>query len=251
MNPGKFYLNGVINILQKIGDQEEKNIEKAAEIVAKKIAEGKMVHVWGTGAHSSMVAEEMLCRKGGLAHVNPILDPGISLSHGAIKEIFGLERVPGYAKVILQYHRLQQGDVMIIGSAYGVNVVTIDAALECKRIDATLIAITSPEYSRSVPLDHPVRHSSKKNLYELADLVINSHVPPGDDIVEIEGFPRKISPVSTIAQVFVINSIVAWTVKKLVEKGISPPVWVSAHEPEGEEANREYMKKYLGRVKSL
>ena len=51
-------------------------IEKAADAVAGSLARDQLLHVIGPGGHSSMAAEEVLWRAGGLAPVNAILDAG-------------------------------------------------------------------------------------------------------------------------------------------------------------------------------
>jgi len=254
VNPATAFLETVQSALTKVISSEVKNLKAAADVIADCILEedkGRVFHVWGPGGHSSIIAEEALYRKGGLACVNPILDPGISLSHGALKEINGLERVEGYARAVLDYHQVKTGDVLLLGSAYGVNVVTIEAALEAKQRGVTVIAITSPEFSRSVDRNHPGRHKSKKNLYEVADITINSFVPPGDAVVKIPGLDQKVSPIGTIMQCAVFQALVALVVDKLVKRGVKPPIWTNALEIGGVEANRKYIKKYYGKFKSL
>jgi uncharacterized phosphosugar-binding protein len=244
------YFDKIVEILEKIKNNEEKNIEKAAEVISKAIMENRIIHIFGTGGHSNIAAEEMFYRSGGLIPINAILDPGINLAFGAIRSIL-VERTPGYAQSILKNYDLKEGDVMIVANQYGINSVTIDTALEAKKLGLTVIAITSPEFSKKVPLDHPARHPSKKNLFEIADIVINGYMPFGDAVLEIKGVEQKVAPVSTIINAFVVNSIVARTIEKLVEKGIEPPIWVSANIPGGEEANKKWIEKYKGRIKHL
>lgn len=251
MEPSQFFFAKVIEILNRVSKTQQENIDKASELVANCIKDERTVHIWGPGGHSAIIAEEALYRKGGLACVNPIYDPCISLSHGALKEINGLERVPGLAKAILSYNRVKKGDVLILGSAYGVNMVVIEGALEAKRLGAQVIAITSSSFSKSVAKDHPVRHPSKKNLYEIAHIVIDSFVPPGDAVVEIEGVSQKVAPLGTIIQISIYQALVACVAKKLLQEGIQPPIWTNALKIGGLEANREYINKYYGKVKSL
>jgi len=44
---------------------------------------------------------------------------------------------------------------------------------------------------------------------------------------------------------------VATTVEELVERGVTPPVWMSANLPGGDEADRQHMEKHLRRIKFL
>jgi len=251
MKPNQIFFSKVIKILNKVSETQQENIDNAAEAITKCIKDKKMVHIWGPGGHSAIIAEEALYREGGLACVNPIYDPCISLSHGALKEINGLERVSGLAKIILDYNRVKKDDVLILGSAYGVNTVVIEAALEAKKLGVRVVAITSPSFSKSVAKDHPGRHPSNKNLYEIADIVINSFVPSDDPQVEIEGISQKVAPLGTIIQISIYQALVAEVAKKLIESGIKPPIWTNALTVGGIEANREYINRYYGKVKNL
>ena len=76
-------------------------------------------------------------------------------------------------------------------------------------------------------------------------------MPFGDAIVEIEGLPQKVAPVSTILVSFVLNALVAKTVEKLVKEGITPPIWMSANIPGGDEFNRKWLEKYRNRIKLI
>jgi uncharacterized phosphosugar-binding protein len=244
------YFEKVNELLNKIKNNEKKNIEKAAEIIANAIINDKLIHVIGPGGHSDLGAREMFYRAGGLIPIDAILDPGWSLEHGA-KRSTSIERTPGYALAVLKQYLLEKGDVLIITQPWGINSICIDTALFAKELGLTVIAITSPEFSKKVPLDHPARHPSKKNLFEIADIVINNYMPFEDAVLDIEGSPQKVSPVSTILTTFVINCLVAATAKKISEKGIQPPIWRSGNIPGGDEYNRKWFEKYKGRIKLL
>lgn len=245
------YCQAVQVFLQKVAGESE-SIDRAAELLSEAIENDRLIHVFGTGGHSYMGAEEMFWRAGGLVPINPIFDSGVSLSHGARRSNL-IERLSGYAKGVLRYYQIKTDEIMIVVNAYGINSVTIDAAVEAKKMGAKVIAVTSPEFSRSVPPDHPARHPSKKNLFELeeVDVVIDCHMPSGDAVVRVPGVEVKVAPVSTILNAFVLNCLVACTVEKLVSKDIVPPVWVSANVPGGDEANKKYLDKYFERIKHL
>jgi len=129
--------------------------------------------------------------------------------------------------------------------------MTIDSALEAKKRGAKVIAITSSEFSKSIPPGASSRHPSNKSLYELGDIVIDAHVPSGDAVVEIEGLDLKIASSSTIANCFIMQCLFSLVVEKLVQRGITPPIWKSANIPGGDEANKKYLEKYAKRVKHL
>ncbi|MBQ9810301.1 MAG: sugar isomerase, partial [Spirochaetales bacterium] len=136
-------------------------------------------------------------------------------------------------------------------NAYGINTCSIDTATECRRLGVKLIAVTSPSLSRSIPEDFPGRHPSRQNLCDLADVVIDSYTPYGEAVVELEGYPFKVSPASTIANLFIMNSINAKTCEILAGRGVKPPVWISGNVPGGTESNQAGMDKYFGILRHL
>jgi uncharacterized phosphosugar-binding protein len=240
----------VVSLVSVIEEKEQESIDRAAAILAEAVAADKLIHVIGPGGHSNMAVEETFWRSGGLAAVNAILDAGTNLIHGA-KRSNMVERTPGYAKTVLDAYGVTAGDVLVIVNAYGINAQTIDCALECRKGGVTSIAITSTSFADFVPKDSPARHPSGQNLYQLADVFIDNHLPLGDAIVEVEGIAQKMGSTSTFANCFTINLLMMRTAEKLLARGVEPPVWTSANLPGGDEKNRKYEEKYFPRVKHL
>jgi len=244
------YYNTVTAYLDKIRLEEKESIDKAAEILAKAISADRIVHVVGTGGHSYIGAEDFFERAGGLFPIEPIFEPSLSLSFGALRS-GSLERLPGLMQKIMAQYDLAPGDTLIIVNAYGINSATIDAAITAKEKGLIVVAITSKEFQLRVPMDHPARHPSRKNLYQLADVTIDSKVPFEDAVLKFDGLEQKVGPVSTILNSFAIQCLVAKTVEKLLELGVKPPVWTSANIPNGDDYNAELIKKYKGRIRFL
>ncbi|NLY19065.1 MAG: sugar isomerase domain-containing protein [Clostridiaceae bacterium] len=244
------YLENLVRLIEKVKDCQCEKFEKAADIIADAIQEGRMVHFWGPGGHSSMFAEDVLYREGELACINPIVDPSISLGHGALKEINYFERIEAYAKAILKYNRVKSGDIMVMGSAYGVNPVCIQAAIECKKNGIYLIAITSPLFAQWLD-NEETRHTSGKGLYEIADLYIHSYAPEDDLTLKMEGSKEKFGSVATIMQLLTCKAMTSTVIVKLIKRGVKVPIWRDALEEGGAEFNEQYMKKYWSIVKSM
>jgi uncharacterized phosphosugar-binding protein len=244
------YHAAITAMLQKIVDTQREPLRQAARRMADAIVEDRYIYVIGTGGHSYIACEELFWRAGGLVPIYPILDPGLSLSHGAWRSNL-IERTPGYVIPILKYHGVGNGDVLIVANAYGINAATVDAAMEAKRLGATVIGVTSTEFATRVPPDHPARHPSRQNLHEIADIFLNTWMPYGDAVVEVPGCSQRVAPSSSLGTAFILNCLVATTVEELVRRGIAPPVWMSANLPGGDEANRQHMEKHLWRVKFL
>ncbi len=242
------YYESVVELLNSIMREQQPAIEKAASLVAEAVKAGNIFHVFGSGGHSNMVATEMCHRAGNLIPCNVLLDPGLSCEHGATR---WCEKIQGYAQNVLRYYKVKKGDILLQFNAYGINTCSIDTVLECKRLGVTVVAVTSPKLSHSIPTDFAGRHPSKLNLCDLADVVIDSYTPFGEAVVALEGYEFKVSPTSTIANIFIMNAINAKACEILASQGIKPPVWTSGNIPGGTEINQAGMDKYFGVLRHL
>jgi uncharacterized phosphosugar-binding protein len=243
------YKDVVVGLFEQIEREEQQAIDRAADLMVEAIKRDQLIHVIGPGGHSNIGAYEMFYRAGGLVPINAILDPGTLLSMGARRSTI-IERTPGYGQAVLEAFEVNDG-VLIIVNAYGINAMCIDVALEARRRGIPTIGVTSRAFAEKVPADHPARHPSKKNLFEVVDVHIDCHMPFGDAVVSIEGLQQKVAPVSTLVNCFTLNLLVIRTVEKLLEKGITPPIWTSANIPGGDQANKEYIKRYKSRIRLL
>lgn len=236
--------------LASIRNSQAESIGAAAQVLFEQIQKDGLIHVFGVGGHSFIGSEEFFYRAGGLANVNPIFDLSLSLAGGGRKST-ELERTMNYGNKVIKLHDLQAGDPMIITSAYGINSCTIDAALEAKRQGCKLIAITSVEFASNTPLNFKARHDSSSNLHDLADIVIDNHVPHGEAILTLDGIQQPVGGTCTVLSAFCIQWLVVTTIQLCLNAGIEPPVWKSANVVGGDEANRDYMKRFGNRIKYL
>jgi uncharacterized phosphosugar-binding protein len=158
-----------------------------------------------------------------------------------------MERLEGYAAMVIEQYDVRPEEIIIILSNSGRNAVPIEMAIQARKRGLKVVAITSLDFSRSVPS----RHSSGKRLYELADVVIDNKVPVGDAAIGIEGIPQKMGPISTIINAVLMHAIIMRACQLMLEKGATPPVWMSANLEGGDEYNLQYTSKYKNRVKYL
>jgi uncharacterized phosphosugar-binding protein len=241
------YYDTTQRLLQEIMAKERENLDAAADLMANSIKEGRLVHVFGTGGHNIMAGMEIFKRAGSLVPLNGIFPPGLSVTnhHPAT------ERLVGYARPVLIHYGVQAGDVILVINVNGINAVTIDAAVEAREMGLKVIAITSRQFSNAVPAGVPARHPSNADLADLGDILIDTYVPVGDAVIDVEGVGLKVSSISTMTNTFVVQALVAMTVDKLVRMGVEPEVWASANVEGGTENNRKYRQKYGGRIHHL
>ncbi|MGE5485756.1 MAG: sugar isomerase domain-containing protein [Ignavibacteriales bacterium] len=239
------YLDLAMDTLRRIRDTQVRSIEAGAELMARAIAGGGVVHVFGAG-HSHTMAEEMFARAGGLVPVSPILDADMTALGGFMKSS-DLERLEGFGQILFRHHETRPGEVVIVVSQSGRNPAPIEVALGARERGLKVIGITSLAHSRAVA----PAHSSGKRLYEISDVVIDNGVPYGDAAVELrEGAPR-VAPLSTVACAAICNSLVAEAASRLASLGIVPPVWTSGNVPGGPEANEAHVAQYRRRWGSI
>ena len=237
------YYEAVVRLLSEIQQSQAETIDRAADLIFSSLGADGVLHVFGSG-HSHSVAEEAFHRAGGLVPVNTMTEPFLSPLTSP-KKSGRLERLSGLATILLDYHEPQPTEVLIIVSNAGINPVPVELALEAKKRKLTVIAITSLRHAQAVASRHP----SGKRLFEVADLVIDNYGEAGDGALTFPGLSAKVGPTSLIAGAFIVDSIVCSVVERFVAKGLTPPVYLSANLPGGDEHNRQLEAKYKGRIK--
>jgi uncharacterized phosphosugar-binding protein len=120
-------------------------------------------------------------------------------------------------------------------------------ALEAKKREMAVIALTSVQYSKQLAAEHPVG----RRLYEVADVVLDNRCPPGDAVTEISGLEPKVGPTSTIAGAFIVNALAMTVASQFLERGITPPILKSSHLPGGPEWNLALVTEWADRIKYL
>lgn len=224
MNGLTSYLHYVEQCLENVVENEQPSLDAASEAMIRRFRAGRVVHIYGPGVHSYLAAEDAFCRKGGLIPVNALLDTSLSAANG-MRFAHLLEGQSAHADACLAFYGIGEGDVLIVANAYGFNAVCVQAAIRARELKASVIAITSPAFSRCVPPDAGNRHQSGKNLFEIADIVIDNHMDPQETVVDIQDYPNlKLGAVATILHSFIINCLVIRVAEKMAAQGESPPV---------------------------
>lgn len=223
------YFSFITDALQKVATETGPAIQKAAQAIADAIEHDGIFMLFGSG-HSALLAKDAAYRAGGLAAALSIDD----IADG------DAERVEGVARYIVARYELRPGSVMAIISNSGINAVPIEMAMLAKAAGLTTIAVTSLAHSRSVP----ARHSSGKKLYEVVDIVLDTHGPAGDAAIKLPQSDLKSGATSTAIGSAILQALTVQTAALLVERGHAAPIWVSANVPGGDTHNDELLLRY-------
>lgn len=227
------FLTFAVEVLQKIATESKPAIDQAAQVIANVIADDKLLFLFGSG-HSALVARDGAARAGGLVPVVLIED----VIEG------DAERMAGLAPIIAGRYDLNQGGAMIVISNSGINPVPIEMALLGKSKGMTVIAITSLTHSHAVESRYP----DGRKLFDVADIVIDTHSVRGDAALDVAGSVYKTGATSTMAGCAIMQAITAQAAALLAERGITPPILVSANVPEGRDHNHALLDRYLHRL---
>lgn len=233
------YFQELAKVLEQIQSTQMSAIEAAAAVCAEALRRNGLIYTFGTG-HSHLLAEEIFYRAGGLAAVYPILEEPLMLTHAARSS--QMERLTGYAELLLEEVNPIPGSVIFIFSNSGRNTVAIEMAMEARKRGLTTICITNMAHSSEVTSRHP----SGKKLYELCDVVIDNCGCVGDACVEMYG--KKSGATSTAAGAAILQAITCRVVE-LCEG--TAEVFCSANVDEGERINEAYIEKYRKIIKPL
>jgi len=227
------YFEVIESLIKELKNTQQENIKKAAEIIAESIMNGGILHSFGSG-HSYSAALEVAGRAGGLIPSKTVEEP----SRGVY------ETIEGVGTKLMEHYDLRPNDCFIIISNSGRNPLVVEVADIVKRRGVKLIAVTSLEVSKKLKS----RHSSGKNLYEFADVILDNCGVEGDSAIEVDGLPVKIGPTSSVAAAVLLQATIVEAVEIMISKGYAPPVYMSANIDGGPEFNRQLIEKYADRI---
>jgi uncharacterized phosphosugar-binding protein len=222
------YLAAVREALGAIEADELPAIRQAAARFASAILAGRLVHVFGTG-HSRMAVEEMFPRYGSFPGFHPIVELSMTYHNPVVgangqRQAMFLENVQGFGPVLWRNFATSPDDALLAISTSGCNAVTIDVALEAKRLGMFVVALTS----RAHAAVSQSKHESGRKLADVADLVLDQHAPAGDSAVWVAGLETPVAPISSVTGCTAINLVKAEVARRLTEAGAPPKVLTAA-----------------------
>ncbi|AKU15507.1 sugar isomerase domain-containing protein [Luteipulveratus mongoliensis] len=222
-------------------------LDEAITLLADSINAGGVVQAFGTG-HSQAFAMEIAGRAGGLIPTNATAlrdvvlfgdrDPSV-LSDGI------LERDASIGEELWATIVTDPADVFVIASNSGVNGSIVGLALLAKQHGHQVIAVTSLDHTSKVEPKDP----SGKRLSEVADVVIDNLAPYGDTTLALDDNTTGVGAVSSMTAAFIAQLLTIGVAERLAAGGDTPPVYISANIPAGDEHNRQLEERYAGRLR--
>ena len=228
-SPAHAYLRRCHQILEHVEQTQMAAIQRVAGMCADCIAAEGLVHLFGSG-HSRMAVEEIFPRYGSFPGFHPIVELSLTYHNPVVgangqRQAMFIERMEGLGQVILRNFEFGPADLMMVFSTSGTGAVSVDVALEAKRLGMPVIAVTSLAHSRA---SKPC-HSSGQRLFEVADITLDNGAVVGDAMVRVPGLETPIGPGSTIGNTAIVNALKCEVARLLTERGHPPLVLTSAN----------------------
>jgi len=238
------YFEAAVGALQRTARSQAENVERAASALADTVAAGGRLFAFGAG-HSSLAAQDVVYRAGGLVLFNLLAVPGVT-GVDVVPAPLGsaLERVPGLAVATLDASPARAGDLLFVISLSGRNEMPVRLAAHARERGLTVVGVTSLAYPEAVASRDP----SGAFLRDHCDIVLDSGIAVGDGELSLEGVPTTFGPVSTIVTSALMQAVVAAAVGKLADRGVEPPLFRSGNVDGGTGWNARLIADHRDRV---
>ncbi|MEU6463524.1 SIS domain-containing protein [Streptomyces sp. NPDC046976] len=242
--PADLFFDAAINLLQRLREEEAAAIESAGTLLADTVESGGRLFTFGAG-HSSLAAQDVVYRAGGLALMNLLTVPGV-VGVDVTPATLGsaLERVDGLASAVLDTSPLRSGDALVIISLSGRNALPVEMAQRARALGIKVIGVTSVAYAAQTTS----RHSSGTFLKDHCDLVLDSKIAVGDAELTLDTIPAPFAPASTVVTTALMQAVLATTAATLADRGIEPPLLRSGNVDGGHDWNNRVMDEYGDRI---
>ena len=242
--PADRFLDAAIGLLQRVRDEEAEPIAAAGTLLADTVAAGGRLFAFGAG-HSSLAAQDVVYRAGGLALMNLLAAPGM-VGVDVMPATLGsaLERVDGLASAVLDSSPLRAGDALVIVSLSGRNAMPVEMAMSARARGVKVIGVTSVAYATETRS----RHSSGTYLKDHCDVVLDSKIAIGDAELTLDTVPAPFAPASTVVTSALMQAMVATAATSLAERGVEPPMLRSGNVDGGLEWNERVFEEYGDRI---
>jgi uncharacterized phosphosugar-binding protein len=240
---GQFF-DAAIGLLQRVRDEEADAVEAAGTLIADTVATEGRLFAFGAG-HSSLAAQDLVYRAGGLALMNLLAVPG-TVGVDVMPATLGsaLERVDGLASAVLDCSPARSGDLLVIISLSGRNALPVEMAMNARALGLKVIGVTSVAYASETTS----RHTSGTYLKDHCDVVLDSKIAIGDAELTLDSIPAPFAPASTVVTTALLQAVMATAAGTLADRGIEPPLLRSGNVDGGHEWNGRVFDEYADRI---
>ncbi|MDQ0991498.1 SIS domain-containing protein [Streptomyces sp. V3I7] len=238
------FFDAAIGLLERVRREEAEAVRSAGALLADTVEAGGRLFAFGAG-HSSLAAQDVVYRAGGLALMNLLAVPGV-VGVDVVPATLGsaLERVDGLASAVLDTSPLRAGDALVIISLSGRNALPVEMAMAARARGVKVIGVTSVAYAAETTS----RHSSGTYLTDHCDVVLDSKIAIGDAELTHDTIPAPFAPASTVVTSALLQAVVATAATALAERGVEPPLLRSGNIDGGHEWNRRILDTYRDRI---
>ncbi|WP_130338891.1 SIS domain-containing protein [Streptomyces sp. BK022] len=242
--PADRFLDAAIGLLRRVREEEAEAVAAAGTLLADTVESGGRLFAFGAG-HSSLPAQDVVYRAGGLALMNLLAVPGV-VGVDVSPAVLGsaLERVDGLATAVLDSSPLREGDALVIISLSGRNALPVEMAQHARALGIKVIGVTSVAYATGTSS----RHRSGTFLKDHCDVVLDSKIAVGDAELSLDTVAAPFAPASTVVTSALMQSVVATAAATLADRGVEPPLLRSGNVDGGHDWNARIMEKYGDRI---
>ncbi|WP_129840875.1 SIS domain-containing protein [Streptomyces sp. RFCAC02] len=238
------YFDAAIGLIGRVREQERDRVTEAAALIADTVSAGGRIFVYGAG-HSALPAQDLVYRAGGLAVVNLLTVPGttgVDIVPATLSS--ALEHVAGLATAVLDTGPARAGDLLVVISLSGRNVLPVEMASGARERGITVLGVTSVAYADLTTSRHP----SGTFLKDHCDLVLDSAIPYGDTTLTGDGIGAPFAPASTVVTCALLQAVVAETAGRLAAAGREPPLLRSGNVDGGLQWNEQVVADHADQV---
>ncbi|WP_432038962.1 SIS domain-containing protein [Streptomyces cucumeris] len=240
---GRFF-DAAVDLLHRVRDEESERISAAGRLIARTVRAGGRLFVFGAG-HSSLPAQDVVYRAGGLALMNLLPAPGL-VGVDVMPATLGsaLERIEGLATTVVEQSPLRAGDLLIVISLSGRNVLPVELAQTARARGITVIGVTSLAYATGTTPRNPTGSFLKDHC----DLVLDNKIAVGDAELTSEGVGAPFAPASTVVTSALMQAVIATAVEELAANHTQPPMLRSGNVDGGHAWNERVMSDHADRI---
>jgi uncharacterized phosphosugar-binding protein len=241
MLAGKF-ADAARNVIAKIESTQMDAIQRAGDAIARTLADGGAFWLYKIGHGGEL---ELRNRAGGLV-ATQVFSFQINVRSPIAEALSARPRPEGddsdleMVRLAVKRSEMREGDVLMLASVSGRNRTPVDVSLAARDIGATVIGITSSEYTAEVESLHP----SGQKLCDVADIIIDNCAPFGDACVDVPGREHKALPISGVANITSAWMVCAEVIERLEAMGKHPQIFMSQNRPGGLEHNEKARAEY-------